>query len=127
MVHACGAVKALRLLDGGVAPERRRRHSAQRVGPASCECGVGWGRIGGVVLMWHWEYHLWDCDSEMRYACVLSGDTWDGLGSWGVFFTCAADRGRSATALRYRLGDCSRRGVGGGRFWRGWEAHRGGR
>lgn len=52
MVHACGAVKALRLLGGGVAPERSRRHSAQRVGPASCECGVGWGRIGGVVLMY---------------------------------------------------------------------------
>lgn len=60
--------------------------------------------------------------------CCVGGDTWDGLGSWGVFFTCAADRGRSATALRYRLGDCSRgRGVGGGRFWQGWEAHGGGR
>lgn len=93
MVHACGAVKALRLLGGGVAPERSRRHSAQRVGPASCECGVGWGRIGGVVLMWHWEYHLWDCGSEMRYACVVSG----GHVGWArilgcVFYVCGRQR-----------------------------------
>lgn len=74
LVRTCGAVKALRLLGGGVAPERSRRDSAQNTASgAGILCGVGWSKIGGVVLMWHWEHHLWDCGSEMRYACGVSG------------------------------------------------------